>query len=380
MNRPLLLLILATIVGEFAANLPTGALPLALERDGATAPQIAVAMGAGLFAQLVGSVPVGALVDRIGRLVTIRAAVLCMALSSVGMAFLHGAFLGGACSALRGFAMMAYVTAEFAYVAEIVPEGRSVSAVSLLGMIANLMFAFAPALAVVFWNRGVGREMFLYGAIATAIAAVPLAFLPSRHDVKTTGGSRTILMRSKWLPAMTFLVAAALQSGVNASIAVITFTHRGLANGALIFSSMALMTFVFRYPAGRFVEKYGARLMAIPVAAAQVAGCLLAARAGGTASVLLAGALLGMGWSAIVPVGIGLFFQHSSRRTRGVAMGAYNLSFAIGTSSGAVLAALCAKFGFGYAVAMSACAFASTLALPWVLSAYRPGGQRQVAS
>lgn len=56
-----------------------------------------------------------------------------MALSSLGLAFLHGPIWGGLLMALRGFAMMAYVTGEFAYVTEIVPPERSVSAVSTLG-------------------------------------------------------------------------------------------------------------------------------------------------------------------------------------------------------------------------------------------------------
>ncbi|MDQ2872575.1 MAG: MFS transporter [Candidatus Eremiobacteraeota bacterium] len=365
-RRPFLLLIVATMVTELACNLPTGALPLALLQDGANAPQIALAMGGGMFAQLFGSVPVGALVDRFGRLLTIRVAVVLMALSNLGLAYLHGPIWGGAFVALRGFSMMAFVTGEFAYVTEIVPAQRSVSAVSTLGMLANLTFAFAPACAVYLWHIGIGREQFLYGAILTALGGAAMWLLPSRHDILTAHRSRTILMRSVWLPAMLFLIAAALQSGVNGSLAVLTFTHRGITNGALIFTSMAFFTFALRYPAGRFVDKYGPRLMALPVAVAQVAGCIVAARAYTPLTVLIAGALLGIAWSAVVPVGVGLFFEYSSRRTRGVAMGAYNLSFAIGTSSGAIMAALLVKFGSTYAIAIAACAIAPMLAVPWL--------------
>jgi MFS family permease len=159
-RRPLYLLLFSTLVTEFACNLPTGALPLALLHDGASHSEVAFAMGGGMFAQLLGSVPVGALVDRIGRLKTIRASVILMALSSFGMAFLHGPVWGGVLMALRGFSMMSYVTAEFAYVAEIVPPNRSISAVSTLGMIANFVFAFAPAIAVTLWHHGVAREQF----------------------------------------------------------------------------------------------------------------------------------------------------------------------------------------------------------------------------
>jgi len=268
-KKPFLLLILSTLVSEFACNLPTGALPLALLHDGATHSEVAFAMGGGMFAQLLGSIPVGALVDRIGRLKTIRASVLLMALSNVGMTWLHGPVWGGLLMALRGFSMMSYVTAEFAYVTEIVPSERSVSAVSTLGMLANFVFAFAPAIGVFMWNSGIGREQFLYGGALTLAGGSVLWFLPQKHDVRTKGRSRLILMRSVWLPAMAFLTAAAMQSGVNTALAVVTFTQRGIGNGALIFTSMALMTFALRYPAGRLVAKYGARFMTLPVVAAQ---------------------------------------------------------------------------------------------------------------
>lgn len=366
-QRPFYFLLFSTLLSEFACNLPTGALPLALLHDGASHSEVAFAMGGGLFAQLLGSVPVGAVVDRIGRLKTIRASVLLMALSTFGMAFAHGPAWGGVLMGLRGFSMMSYVTAEFAYVSEIVPHERSISAVSTLGMIANLVFAFAPAAGVWLWNAGVGREQFAYGAAITLAGGSVLWFLPQKHDVRTQRRrSRLILMRSAWLPALAFLSAAAMQSGVNTALAVVTFTQRGIVNGALIFTSMAIVTAALRYPAGRFVEKYGPRLMTIPVAGAQVAGCLLAASAHTTGSVLLAGALLGIAWSAVVPVGVGLFFDQSTPGTRGAAMGAYNLSFAIGTSAGALLAALLTRFGLSYAAAISACALAPLAAVPFV--------------
>lgn len=365
-QRPFYFLLFSTLLSEFACNLPTGALPLALLHDGATQSEVAFAMGGGLFAQLFGSVPVGAVVDRIGRLKTIRASVVLMALSTLGMAFLQGPVWGGVLMGLRGFSMMSYVTAEFAYVAEIVPRGRSISAVSTLGMIANLVFAFAPAAGVWLWNAGIGREQFAYGAALTLAGGCVLWFLPQKHDRRAKRRSRLILMRSAWLPALAFLSAAAMQSGVNTALAVVTFTQRGIVNGALIFTSMAIVTAALRYPAGRFVEKYGPRLMTIPVAAAQIAGCLLAAYAHTPASVLLAGALLGIAWSAVVPVGVGLFFEQSTPGTRGAAMGAYNLSFAIGTSAGALLAALLTRFGLSYAVAISSCALAPLVAVPFV--------------
>lgn len=373
MNKrtPFILLLVSTFITEFAINLPTGSLPLALLRDGASHSEVAFAMGGGLFAQLLGSVPVGAVVDRIGRLRTIRASVVLMALSISGMSVLHGPVWGGVLMGVRGFAMMSYVTAEFAYVTEIVPADRSVSSVSTLGMIANFAFAFAPAIGVWLWHHGIARTQFAYGGALALAAGAALIFLPQRHEVRAHRRSRLILMRSAWLPAMGFLAATAMQSGVNTALAVVTFTQRGITNGALIFTSMALVTFALRYPAGRFVEKYGARIVTLPLAVFQIIGCVLAATAYDPVHVLIAGAFLGAAWSAVVPVGVALFFEKSSPRTRGVAMGTYNLSFAIGTSSGALLAALLTRFGYSYGIAISACALAPLVAVPWLFQRMR---------
>lgn len=382
-NRAFWILIASTIITEFSCNLSTGALPLALSDDGANASQIALAMGGGMFASLLGSIPVGALVDRVGRLATLRVSVIFMALSCFGLAFLHGPLGGGIMMALRGFSMMSYVTAEFAYVTEIVPEARSVSAVSTLGMLANFVFAFAPAAGVELWQHGAGREQFLYAAAATLLGGLPLLAMPSRATIRIRAKARLILMRSVWMPAVAFLIAVALQSGVNWSLAVLTFIHRGVTNGAILFTAMALATFALRYPAGRLAEIYGPRKVAIPVAVAQIAGCIVASHAASTIAVAVAGVLLGIAWAGVVPVGIGLFFAQSGKRTRGAAMGAYNLSFAIGSSAGAMLAAIATKLGHDYAGAILTCAAVCAVVVPWVYFATgrRParGAQRAAA-
>jgi MFS family permease len=98
-------------------------------------------------------------------------------------------------------------------------------------------------------------------------------------------------------------------------------------------------------------------------------GSLLAARAQTPAEVIVAGACAGIAWSAVVPVGIGLLFERSSRATRGAAMGSYNLAFSIGATAGSLVAAGAAACGLGYSFAMSLCALASIVVLPWVLLA-----------
>ena len=234
-----------------------------------------------------------------------------------------------------------------------------------------LAFALAPASSVFLWQHGIGRVQYVWFAIAALIGVLPLFALPDRHDLRTAR-TRTILMRSVWLPAIGLMIALCLQGGVNGSLAVLTFTQRGIANGALLFTASALTTFTVRYAAGRAVDRYGPRLVAIPIALAQIVACILASRAYSPLEVIIAGLFFGIAWGGAVPVGIALFFEKSTPRTRGLALGAYNLAFSVGMAGGALLAAASAHVGWGYTFAIAVCAIAPLIAVPFVLASPKP--------
>jgi MFS family permease len=362
------ILVVSALLFELALNIPVGTMPLALTAEGAPRAAVAIAMGSGMFAALLVSVPAGALVDRFGRLLLIRLSAWAGVASLLGMFFAHGALACGLLLGLRSAAIVAYMTAEFAYAAELAGKDRAVSGVATLGMIGNLTFASSPAIGVFLWQHGVGRDQYAFATGLAALGALCLVALPARYDVRRRGAKRApILMHPRWLPATAFILATTLQGGVNGALAVLTFTERGIVNGAAIFTASALTAFLLRYPAGRLVDVFGPRAIAVPTAVAQVVGCLLAASAHTLWAVVAAGVCLGAAWGAVVPVALGLLFEHSSSRTRGAAMGAYNLAFNSGAACGALLATACSLGGEGYALAISLCAFAPLVVLPYVL-------------
>jgi MFS family permease len=362
------ILVVSAILIEFAVNLPTGSLPLALASDGVGPTGIATVAFAAALAPLVGSVPVGGLVDRFGRLLAVRVSAVVCALSLLGLSFVHGTAGAAAAMALRSLAITAYITAEFAYASALVRDDRAVSAVATLGMVGNLSLAISPAIAIWLWQHGIARQQYLWGTIPAVLGFAVLFALPKRHDVKIRR-SRRIFMRSKWLPAMSFLVGATLVSGVNSALAVITFHQRGIANAALLFTAIAVTTFCLRYVAGRLVDRFGPRVVAIPTAAFHLVGAALAAVAHTPLTVIAAGICMGFAWAAMVPVGIALLFERSSKTTRGAAMGAYSLAFSIGALGGAGLATLASFLGLGYAPAVVIAGAGPALALPWVFAA-----------
>jgi MFS family permease len=356
-------LVASAFLIEVALNEPLGSLPLALVRAHVPAGEIALVLGVGPIAALLVSVPIGGLADRFGRLPTIRIAA-CLCVISVGaLAYGHDPVIIAVLMAMRGIAITAYVTAEFAYASAVVAPERAVSATATLGMVGNLSFATAPAAGFWLWQHGIERQQFLWSAGLALVGALMLSALPA-ESMRPVRRSRRIFMRSVWLPAITFLVACALAGGVNGALAIVTFHQRGIANGALLFTALASTTFVLRFLAGRLVERFGPRTIAVPTAIAQCVGSLLAAHAQTASAVIIAGLCMGIAWSAVVPVGIGLLFERSSRNTRGAAMGSYNLAFSIGMTVGSVIAAAAAAWGGGYTLAMSVCAAAALIALP----------------
>jgi MFS family permease len=368
------ILLISAILVELTVNLPMGSLPLALAQDGVQPTGIATVFSIAAFAPLLGSIPIGGLADRFGRVLLVRSAGLLAALALFALAFVHDAATSAIVMAFRSLAITAYITAEFAYASAIVAPQRAVSAVATLGMVGNLSFAISPALGVWLWQHGVGREQYLWGALPALVGVAILLTLPKRHDVRIRR-SRRIFMRSAWFPAIAFLVGAALVSGVNTALAVITLHQRGIANAALLFTALATTTFILRYPAGRLVDRFGPRTVGIPTAAFQLAGSILAARAHTSETVAIAGFLLGVAWGAMVPIGVALLFERSSRTTRGAAMGAYNMALSLGTLGGSALATLSSAIGFGYAPAVIIAGAGPALALPWVF-ALGPGKVR----
>jgi len=354
----------AALLCEISSNIPVGSLPLALVSEGASESQTAIAMGSGMFAALIVSLPIGILTDRVGKLPVLRAAAFCSVLIMLFMAFTHGIVAGCFQMALRSAALCAYMTAQFAYASTMFSKERAVSAVGAMGILGNVAFAAGPAFGVWLWQHGVHREQFMYASVLNLIAAAMVMSLPGKFDVKPTRPPRIrVFIRPSWVPAMIFTACCTLQGGVNGALAVLEFQDRGIANGALIFSASALTTVAFRYPAGRLVERYGARAIAIPTAIVQCLGCILAAQAHDPTLVIIAGSFLGMAWSAVVPVGIAIMFENSSHRTRGTAMGSYNLAMGGGAALGALIAAVVTAMNMGYTQAILICAGLPCLAL-----------------
>lgn len=364
MMQTYILLIIAALLSETSINLPVGSLPLALAQDGANETQVSIAMGSGMLAAFLISLPLGAAVDRIGKLPILKLSALGCGAIMVAMWCSHGVVAACIEMSMRSILLVAYMTAMFAYASNIFSKERMVSAVASLGIIGNVAYAIGPALGVWLWNHGVHHDQYLYSSILNVLAALVLLFLPKKFDTKSEKPRPfKIKIDPHWLPGMAFILTCSLQGGVSFALAVLEFKERGIGNEALLFTTTAITTILLRYAAGRMVERFGARKMAIPTVIMQSIGCVFAAMASDWQFVTVAGVFLGCAWAAVPPIGIALLFEKCPEDARGTAMGSYNLSMSGGFGLGSVLAAVVTALSFGYSQAILICALLPSLSL-----------------
>jgi MFS family permease len=364
-KRPYPFLFGSTLLLETALNLPMGILPLALASEGVSAGMVTMVMGSGMVCALIMSLPSGALVDRFGHTRVMCWSARLATFVLLGLLVTHGVFWGCLMMGLRSIVMTIWGTAKFAYAGMLFSDARAVSAVTSVGVLGSLALAVGPPLGVLLWQRGLMHEQYVCALLFVLFGMVLIDLLPRPRDVGFVKGGNSML-RASWLPVLAFTVALKMEMGVDFSSAILTFHGRGITNGALLFTSAALVSLLLRYPLGRLVESFGPQRIAAPIACLQAVGCVLAAFADTTSDVLLAGIGLGVGWGGILPVGIGILFEESSPHTRCAAVGAYSFACSLGAMLGAVLSTVAGPTGLGYIGVILICGAAPLLMLPFV--------------
>lgn len=225
---------------------------------------------------MLGSIPAGALVARIGERRALVAAgiaqavVLVVAMLAGSLAHLFSAIL------LLGFVDAVFQLARQAYLTDAVPIGLRARALSTLGGVHRIGFFFGPLLgAVVLALTGELRSAYLIGA-AGGLSAALLVLLT--RDI--TGGlaraSRAqrpdkvlTVARAHLRVLATVGVGALVVSAARAartSVVPLWADHIGLdaAQTSLVFAIAAVVDILLFYPAGVIMDRFGRVWTAVP--------------------------------------------------------------------------------------------------------------------
>ncbi len=337
---------------------------------GASVPVAGLMVALWGLGQVLGDLPAGRLVGRVGERVAIVAAsvvggagvVLALLAPHVGVLAV-GLVLTGLANAVWGLARMSYLS-------EAVPIARRAQAMSLFGGSIRLGFFVGPLLGAAVIVAVGTQGGFVVQLAAIVVSGVLMARLPdppTRRDPSVDAVLRLGQVVARHRRLLATLGSGSLLMGAAraARDAVLPLwgDHLGLeaATVSLVFGLGALVDVVCSYPAGRLMDRYGRAWVAVPslvlMAVAYLGLPLATGLAGFAAASLVLGLGNGLGNGVIMTLGA----DTAPPATRAEFLAAWRLTHDLGFLAGPL----------GIA---GAAATAPLLAAPLTMAAVAGGG------
>jgi predicted MFS family arabinose efflux permease len=357
-NRPLLLVFMASFGAMAGFFLLLSVVPLYAESVGAGGVGAGLATGALMATTVAGELAVPRLLARFGHRAVLAVGLVLLGAPALALpaATTLPAIL--AVNLTRGLGFAVCVVVGGALVAALVPPERRGEGLGLYGIVVGMPgVAFLP-LGVWLVDQAGYPVVFVAGAVATLAGLVVVPGLPGRRPtadppVGVVAGLRTpALIR----PAVTF-AATAMAAGV-----VVTFLPLAVTEGPeglvplALFVQAAVVT-AGRWWAGGYGDRHGPARLLVPGVVATAAGIGALVLVDRPAVVLAAMALFGSGFGVIQNASMATMLNRVAPSAYGTVSAIWNLAYDLGMGVGA--------FGFGLVAARTGYppAFAVTAAI-----------------
>lgn len=224
--------------------------------------------------QILGDIPAGQVVARLGERISIIAASTAGSIGVLLCLFAPAVPILGAGLIIAGLSNAVWGLARMSYLSEVVPFERRARAMALFGGAMRLGFFAGPFLGAAAITGLGTRGGFVVQLIAIAIAGWLMARLPDPQTsaagaipkpplslVEITRAHRALLLT---LGAGSLLMGAARSS--REAVLPLWADHLGVdaATASLIFGIGAGLDVLCAYPAGHLMDRYGRRFIAVP--------------------------------------------------------------------------------------------------------------------
>ena len=357
-----------------------------LGADVGTAAFVVGLLGIGM---LLGSLPAGSLIARIGEKRALVGAGLLDA-AAMAAAALTGSVAGlGGAVVVSGMAWTTFLISRQGFMIDAVPAPYRARALSTLGGTYRVGIFVGPLLGALLIHRWGLASVFVLALVLSLAAALLAATLPDlgadRREAARTSGHLSV-----W----SVLVAHRRTLVTLGSAVVVIGASRSMRNGllplwaeyvgipasttSLIFALAALVDIVFFYPGGWVMDRFGRAVVAVPVVLSVAVAALLLPLTSGAAGVAAVMVLIavgnGLGSGIVMTLGADTAPDHG----RAQYLGGWRLCGDIGNSGGPLLVAAVA----GVAPLATACVVVGVLGLlgtGWV-AWWTSGGRLAAAS
>ena len=311
MQRQLILgIYVPTLLLAFCTGLLTPILPIFVRNEFVGSyGMIGLVLAAGAIGMIIGDVPAGALVGRLGLKRSMLIGIIGMALGTLAFTWASAVYELIIYAVFVGFASTLWNISRHAYLAEASPAGQRGRSIAIFGGINRLGSSIGPVVggALGGW-LGLRAPFFLYAALALIALTFPILFLTeSSHRAPSRGGLRghtghlwKVMQENYWVlftAGSGQLFAQMIRSGRGIIVPLFAADMLGLDVGqiGLIVGISSLVDFLMFYPAGYIMDHFGRKFAYVPSFAIQALGMALIPFTGGFFTLLLATSLIGFG-------------------------------------------------------------------------------------
>lgn len=315
-------------------------IPLYLITFGASSTVIGAVMAVFTITATVMRVPVGLLIDRLGRKPFLLYGAAIFSVGNLGYIWAPSIALIIPCRILHGLGWTGCTSAVTTIAADIVPPARRGEMMGYAGMASSLAGAVGPVLGFALFHRfgypGVflGAGVFLFLAF---FAGLPLAE-PERAKPVRDEGSRwldTVAVKETLHPA----IAVAFLSFGHGGILTFLPIHAlqlGMANPGIWFGVYAVCILLSRPIAGPLSDRVSRRAVILPGLSLNIAGIMILAMAPSPNWLLGAAIVGGFGTGAAQPALMTVAVDQSAPERRGQSLAQFQLFYDLGIGVGSL--------------------------------------------
>jgi len=338
-----------------AHHLTRPILPLYLVSFGASSTVIGAVMAIFTVTATIARVPIGLMIDRLGRKPFLLYGVVLFAAGNLGYLWAPSILLVIPFRILHGIGWSGCTTAVATLAADIAPQKRRGELIGYAGMASSLGGAIGPIAGFALLHRFHFTGVFL-GAVSLLFISLLLGgTLPEparsyRNKERTGRWLEAVIIRETLLPAITVGFLSFGHGGILTFLPIHALKI-GLENPGIWFTVYAGCLLLSRPIAGPLSDRISRRAVIIPGLILNLLGMCLLAAAPSPAWLIAAAIVAGLGTGAAQPALMTVAVDETTPQRRGQSMAQYQCFYDLGIGIGSlILGALLDLVGQNFAI------------------------------
>lgn len=328
--------------GSFYLLLPI--LPIYVENLGGATHEIGLVIGIFTVSSVILRPYFGKLTDIYGLRKFLLIGTALFAFPYIAYSFINSTSILLPVRFFHGITYGIYLTAVYAYVANLAPENRRGEVLGVFSVISTVGMAVFPALSTFIMSATNNFTIvFTIGSAMIIIAFIAVYIIDEQPIIASETAPvsvLTVLTRKPVLVASLTLCTISATYGTIFTFMPVYAPLKGIHNISLFFVVYSIFTLFSRVFAGKISDKYGRYKVILPFMVLNILSLLLFTVMDSTITMLAIAALFGFGFGGFVPAINAYLVDEARKEERASSLAVFSSFIDIGIALGAIL------FGF----------------------------------